>query len=484
MFKKFSKEFYINIGIALTVMIVTVAVIWGAWRVVEDKTVILENASAVYTQAVEKLSSEDNIYYKVTGTKTTQANSGAIEERFVQLITYEAQNTGAFRGCVEEDLTIGNHEVKSFEFFSDNVAYFTTQGASFQAEMTPQEYTERYTPAAPIDSELYAEVAGTKNSKETIITFKKPGAIALWLKESGAQAVEGTASVVIDPDGNLTSSQYTITYTTQTSTVTLDTNVEIIYGNTQPIQLPNTSAYTPIADINVPKILERSCGYLTSVQTVHSVYHDSVYCEAFGDKREQTIHLSTNKADSFTASVDTIVSISNSSKADAVSTSTRKELFENGIFSYSTDGVNFQEDSSVDQATMNSYCENLLIGTVPLPEHIQSAKIVESDNKILIKFQPGDDFANILAQDACLMLYQNATILIEQALNYKTNDVTCYLEIAAGSGYPIASGFSYDGTYDIGGIPYKLSFKADQRYSLSPIETETPETEPPEENNT
>ena len=481
MFKKFGKEFYSKAGIALTVIIVTAVVIWGAWRVVEDKTIVLENPTDIYSQAVEKLASLDNIYYKVSGSKKTQASSGAINESFVQLITYEARNTESFRGCVEEDLAIGTHQIQSFEFFSNNVAYFTTQGASFQAAMTSQEYTERYIPAAPIDSALFAEITGTKNSRETNIMFSKPGAVALWLNEPGAQPVESTASVVIDRDGNLTTSKYTVTYTNQASRVTLDITIEIIYGDAQPIQLPNTSAYITIDDINVPKFLERSCGYLTSLQTIHSIYSDTVYCEAFGDKREQTIHLSINKTDMLTASVGTTVSISNSSKTNAVSTSVKKELFENGIFSYSTDGVNFQEDNSVDQQTMNSYCENLLIGTIPLPEHIQSAEVITSGNIIQILFQPGDDFANILAQDACLTLYQNATILIEQALSYSTDDITCYLNIAADTGYPVASGFYYSGTYDIGGIPYNLSFKADQTYSISPIEVETPETEPPED---
>ena len=482
MFKKFNKEFYIKIGIALTVIVVTAAVIWGAWRVVEDKTIVLENASEVYQQAVEQLSARDNIYYKVTGTQKKQTASGTVVESFVQLITYESQNTN-FRGCVEEDLTIGDHEITSFEFFADNVAYFTTQGASFQAEMTKQEYTARYTPAAPIDSALYAEISGTRNRKETNITFKKPGAIALWINEAGAQLIDGTASVVLDGDGNLTFSKYAITYTTQAVTINLDIAVEIIYNDLPPIQLPSSDAYTPISNIDVPKILEKSCGYLTSLQTINSVYSEVVYCEAFGDKREQTIQLSLNKAESFSASVDTNSAISNSSKTDAISSSVRKDLFENGAFLYSADGINFQEDASIDQGTMTSYCENLLIGTVPLPEHIHAAEITTSNNTVQIQFQPGEDFAYILAQDACLTLYQNATILIEQALSYKTDEITCYLDISADTGFPIASGFYYSGTYDIGGIPYKLTFKADQIYSTSAIEQETPETEPTEESN-
>lgn len=467
MFKKFNKELYAKIGIALTVLIVTVAVILGAWRTVADKTVPLENAAEVYTQAVERLTAAKNTYYKVSGTKITTVNDASTEESFTQLITYEEINSENFRGFVEEDLLIGSHSIKSFEFFSDGVAYFTTQGASFQSEISAEEYTDRYTPVVPVNSSLYAEITGSRNSTASTISFAKPGAVELWVGKDGVALKDASASAIISPDGDLTTSTYAVTYTRQDTTVSLHVTVEVIYSTIQPIQIPDSSVYAPISDISVPKTLEQSCGYLTSIKEIYAVYTDTIFCEAFGDERTQTINLTINRSDDWSASADTTILISNSSKAGVISTCTKSESFEKGVYSYTLDGADPLKDSSVDQAAMESYCENLLLGTILLPDYIKSAQVTESGDTIQIAFQPSDDFANILAQDACLMLYQNATVLIEQALSYETDDVTCYLTIDRITGYPVASGFYYSGTYVVGGIPYQLSFRADQSYALA-----------------
>lgn len=474
MLKKLDKEICKKYGMALTIVIVTVAVIWGAWRIIEDKTVPLENAAEAYTQAVAQLSAAENIYYKVSGTRTISDNGATTEESFTQLITYEKQGTNDFLGCVEEDLHIGTQSIKSFEFFSKGVAYFTTQGASFQSEMTADAYTDRYTPAVPVDPALYAEITGVKNSKAITISFSKPGAVASWIRANGITLVDAAATVTLTPDGVLRVSNYSVTYTQNDATFTLNVAVEIMNNATPPLQLPDSSAYTPISDISVPKTLERSCGYLTAIQNIRSVYSDAIFCEAFGDERIQTIRLTTNETDGLSAELDTVVAVSNSSKAGVVTTSTKKESFESGIYSYSVDGSTFENDSSVNEDIMEGYCDNLLIGTILLPDYIGSADVEETDDVISISFLPTDEFANILAQDACLSLYQNATILIEQALSYETDEATCYLTIDKVSGYPISSGFYYSGTYVIGGIPYQLSFKADQTYdyTVNPVEDE------------
>ena len=139
------------------------------------------------------------------------------------------------------------------------------------------------------------------------------------------------------------------------------------------------------------------------------------------------------------------------------------------------------DEPNVDKAAMEDYCESLLINTIMLPDYIASVEVGNENDIIRIKFQPTDEFANILAQDACLVLYQNATILIEQALSSKTDIITCYLDIDKATGYPLSSGFYYSGTYDIGGLPYQLSFRADQQYSQIPFVIESPEAETSEE---
>lgn len=486
MLKKFDKDLLTRIGVALTIVLVSTAVILGAWRIKDDKPTPIEDPVAVYTQAVSHLTAAENIYYKVTGSKITAANDNTIEESFSQLITYEAQNSSSFRGCVEEDLTVGTQNIKSFEFFSEGIAYFTTQSASYKAEMAQADYTKRYTPVMPIDSALYAEISGVKTRAQSTITFSKPGSVESWVAAEGCSILDATASVIIDSNGELSESDYTVTYDKSGTIVTLQVKVTVIGEPTLPIQLPDTNAYTEISDISVPKLLERACGYLTATQNIYAEYADAIYCEAFGDERIQTSTLSACSAEDYTAMVDTTVSVSNSSKAGAVSTAAKYERFEKGVYSYSSDGSTYSIESSVDKAAMLDYVESLLIGTILLPEHIASVETIETENEIQYKIRPEEEFASILAQDACLMVYQNATVLIEQATDSKTINIASYLCINKQTGMPTASGFDYSGTYTIGGIPYKLTFKADQSYHSEPVvNDDSPDKEtPPEENQT
>ena len=102
MLKKFDKDLLNRIGVALTIVLVSTAVILGAWRIKDDKPTPIEDPVAVYTQAVSHLTAAENIYYKVTGSKITAANDNTIEESFSQLITYEAQNSSSFRGWLKK----------------------------------------------------------------------------------------------------------------------------------------------------------------------------------------------------------------------------------------------------------------------------------------------------------------------------------------------------------------------------------------------
>ena len=467
MFKKFSKEFYTRIGIALTVIVVTVFVIAGAWRSVNEKIVPLENAADIYALAIDRLSQVENIYYRVTGSKTVTFGENSVGENFTQLITFEGKNSSSFRGCVEESLKIGSQEIKSFEFFADGNAYFTTQGVSFQANMEQTAYIERYTPVITIDPSLYAEISGTATARKMQITFAKPGAVEDWVANSACSLIDATASVVLDKKGHLAESVYTVTYSQNDTIVTLAVQVEIIDKNAPTIQLPDKQVYAPISDISAPKLLERACGYLTAIQHISAEYSDSIYCEAFGDERTQSSVLTVSNAAPYAADVDTTVSVSNSSKAGSVTTTVKCDRFEDGVYSYSTDGTNYNLENSVDQTSMQSYVESLLVGTILLPEHIASVSVAETDTALQLTFHPDEAFANILAQDACIMVYQNPTILIDQASSNKTEHISSYLNIDKFTGIPISSGFQYSGTYTICDIPYKLSFKADQSYSIA-----------------
>ena len=101
-----------------------------------------------------------------------------------------------------------------------------------------------------------------------------------------------------------------------------------------------------------------------------------------------------------------------------------------------------------------------------LPEYISGTDLTETDTRFSIEFRANEAFAQLLAQEACATLYQNPDILTNMAQTFTTDRITCYLHVDKATGFPVASGFHYEGTYIVSALPYKLVFKADQNYAI------------------
>lgn len=465
MLKHITKRHFIGGGFALIVLIVAFAVIWGAWRdSITGAPVPLNNPTEIYSEAVAALRNQENVYYKVTGSKSTTVGTASLKEEFIQLITCQAQGSDQMRICVEEVLSIGNLDINRFEYFVDGTRYSTVQSASFQAPAYDTEFTENFAPIILLDPSIYTEIDGHKLKKDTIIKFSNPEALEAWAASDDAELISAEGSAKLNRKKELTSGNYTATYKLDNVIFTVQYTVEVLSYDITPVALPDNSKYTSISNINTPYMLEKACGYLMAMGNIQSQYTDTISCEAFGDERKQTISLSSDTTDSLSVQVDTSVTVTNSSKAGIISTFSKTERFADNGYSSSTDGGEYISNPDVSQSDMNSYCQNLLIGTLMLPQHITAVELQDVDDLYSISFQASEEFAKILAEEACTTLYQSPSVLTDLAQSYATDTVTCYLNINKNTGIPLSSGFYYQGTYTISNLPYCLSFKADQTY--------------------
>lgn len=464
MSKQHSKNFYIRLGIVLTIIIVSAIVIWSAWHTRNTAVLPLSDAATVYNNAVTQLLTNENLHYKVTQSKETNAHGVIAKETYSQTIIYESHSTENFRGYVEEDLIIGAQNIKSIEFYEKGNALFTTQGVNFQSLMDADNYKARYVPIAPINPDLYSEITGTTQAGISTITFLSPSAAEQWATTNDSIIIDSVATATIDKNGALIASNYKITYQEDNITTTIDVLVEV---NNDDDTIPNLNQheYISISDASIPKLLERSCGYLSAMSKVSANYTDTIMCSAFGDERTQRTTLSVTRDEDFSAEIDTDITIKNSSQNESATTSLRNDRFAKGVYSYSTDGVHFEINESVGQADVEIMCYNLLINTILHPGYIESLEIIDQEDTLKIVLTPTEAFSTILAEDACLILYSNATILSEQAQAFSTENITSYIEIDKKTGFPVSSGFYFSGSYDIGGIPYPLIFQADQQYN-------------------
>lgn len=430
-----------------------------------DEPKILDNADAVYQEAVNRLNGQQDIKLSITYDKSTSIDGNIFREQSTQTVTYQGLGTQQMRGLAEQTLQIGDHSFHTTELYADGIGYFAVDDAPFQGTITQEEYLARYIPAAAISAELYANVHGSSTKKGTTIQFSHAALAESWAREVGMENLTAEGTAYLDADGNLTKTVYLLSYTMGHANITLSTTVSI--EQAEEITLPqDTSIYTTITYLDGPRMLETACGYLLSTDTVSAYHADNISCEAFGDVREQTIQVNTTGGAAWTAGVNTTVTVENNSKTGSSATTTKTETFENGIYTAKIDENDPTTSDKIGAADMRQYCRDILVATIMLPEYITDVKFTDTETELRIDFTASEAFAQMLSNEACATLYQKEDVLTGISQSYQTDSVSCYLTIDKQFGFPAASGFSYSGTYTISDLPYKLQYEADQSYIL------------------
>lgn len=468
MFNRMRKKHVVGGITAVVILIVAFFVIWGAWRNTRNEIpVLLDNPTKVYDASLDLLESATDLFYRANVSRQATTGSTILEEQISQRVTLQGGHTDKPKYRVEESTIVGDYDFQQTLFYANHVAYANIQGSFFQSEMQEDAFLRRIIPVSLIDTTLYSEITGFRTNKTTRISFSGATALESWVSQSDAQVTNAGATIIINENGELIGCEYRAEYSCGDVNFVYHLETEISRENITPVILPDSSQYTQIDNLSTPYLLERSAGYLLNAANIRAEYRDFMSCEAFGDERSQSVILETGIHDAWYATIDTSISLSNTSKVGVVSTTTRKEQYTNGLYSLSTNGGEFVAYPDISKDTMVGYCENLLVGTIILPEHIANSVIEETNDLFCITFQANEPFAQLLAQETCSTLYNDKDVLTQVDPNPSTDIITCYLNISKTTGFPVSSGFHYKGTYTISGLPYTLTFQADQTYTLT-----------------
>ncbi|MBO5869041.1 MAG: hypothetical protein J6Q54_09045 [Oscillospiraceae bacterium] len=484
-----SKKPFKRIIITLVILLVAAAVIIGAWRITTKKTTPIEDPTAVYNTAISLIDNNSTMYYLVNSTKSFSIQYANIEEKLCQYITVENPETDDMRVYIDESLTIGSHYIQSINTFYDNMEYLTIQGVDFKSPTTAEEYTKKYSPYVLLDAALYGNITGFTNDEGAEITFTDASAVESWASLDGMEFISASGTAYLDSNGNLTKTKYDLEYYVQTYYFHVTYDVVALQTEAPSITEPDASVYQEINLIDAPLMIEKTCGYLSATNYVYADYDDLISCQAFGDERIQIIALEMNAVQDWKANIETTLATSNTSKSGVGNATVTVDIYEDGVYTQAIDGKNTITSSDYDQMTIENHCQNIMIGTIILPQYISSVKITKDEefDYTFLEFTATEAFAELLAAEACTTLYQSPDVLNEMAESYQTNRITCYMTLDSTTGFPYASGFYYSGTHTISGIPYELLFTADQEYDYvsSYIDTSDPdkteETEDPDE---
>ena len=427
----------------------------------------IDNAAQIYSKAVESAKNDGDIDLIIKDTSHSTANGQISIKNAEQFITYNDMYSAQMTAAVEERQTSGSHSHIVLERFADHTIYLDIEGSCFTAPSSPEAFQARYAPAIPITAELYNEITGFDTGSYYIIIFRSPIDIESWISKDNPNLVETWGVAYLNHNGTLDKSTYYVSYVENGTVIRRAVTVDIDFNATD-FDLPaDTFEYTPISYIDAPKELETVCGYLLSARKISAQTNDTIFFEAYGDKRIQQINITASYNNGLTARVDTVRTLENASHMGEVSTYKQTQLFENDTYSISENDSDFKTDEAVDQDSMRSYYQSLLVSTVILPERITSAEESIANGIKTIIFSLDETFADQMVSNACQTLYQKPDLMETLESSHRLNSITAYIKINVATGLPVSSGISYSGVHNINNLDYLLEYTIDQTYQIS-----------------
>ena len=403
-------------------------------------------------------------------TATTQTTTTILEETFTETktshITIAHTTDGALEYQATESIQIGSHQFELQEAFENGKCYTIINGTGFVCNTAEDEFSARILPFIPATVSNYTHAEGTSKNGTYTITLSAPTDIEDWFYTDGIILKDATAAFEIGRNNTIKQITYTCAYTSGDRSVTLSVIIEPSIRETHIAFPDNKDTYILVDSPDVARAFEIACGYLLSANTVSATYTDSIICEAFGDQRTQTITMHTAQDTDWSAYTKTHILLSNTSKNDADTSFTKTEHFDGTTLTTTIDHNAPTKEITEAPDSIKSSCQDTLVGTIVLPWHIRTVEVIDNGSSICVNFTATEDFALLLSNEACTTLYRDGQLLSNLASNYSTQNVTCYLEISKATGLPTASGFYYEGIYEIEGHPYCLTFSADQKYTI------------------
>ena len=419
-----------------------------------------------YQEAMPKTDTPD-LVIKIKHEKETSVNGEGFLETATQTLRYKDRGSASFVGIMQEQRTIGDYSISIEEAYANGTGYFTVQGSKFSGVLSAEDYLNRYVPAVLIDPSLYENITANKDGALTTITFSDAKAPESWMKEHNSGFLRAEGSVQLTPNDLLHESNYVVSYSTNGTyirhSITVTIDLEDSLGMYPPF---DEDSYTSITYLDGPRMLEIACGYILSSSNITSTFNSHISCDAFGDTREEQIFLNMTEGTAWSARLDTDVTLTNTGREGDVSQLSKTELFTNGNYTVFTNGIEDSDITPVDQETFQTWCNDILVGTIMLPQYLSDVALLETAEVLHISYTANEDFVQHIGQNACQTLYREPELLTQLAQAHTTDHLEAYMDFDLSTGLPISAGIRYKGTYIINDVPYLLVFEADQSYNV------------------
>ena len=425
--------------------------------------------AALYENAAQEITNATHLSVTMTRSTCITENSQSFPEESKVSLSYTDFGQNKMVAQASETLIIGTHSAQITDYYSDAAAYTTVNGVGFMCQMSETEFISRYLPVALLDAKLYGAVQSETLADQTIISFSDPTSPEAWACNPAFQLSEASGTATLDQNGHLVSCSYNLLGTYEDITLEVSATVTIQTTSIKTPELPSDlTTYTSIACLDAPRYLEKATGHLLQNKSVSASNTQQIYSQAFMLNRTLETKLDMyQEGTAHNSRRSTTVTSSNTALEEPGSQYLQEELFINGDYTLLVDGNVSEDDTDISAASMHSYCQDLLVSTVLMPQYITEARLEAQGNTITLHFTANDALAHILAEQACNTLYNDPALLSSLATEYETTTMEAYLTLDAVTGLPTGSGLNYSGVHTIDDFSYTLSSQQDQTYDMA-----------------
>lgn len=424
----------------------------------------LKDPTAFYDTVCAKLASLEAHSYEVNIQTAVQVQGLEFTETITLILQQQTVDGQPSITVAKRNTAMGDFQFSSVERLENSTLYVDLNGSRFCGEVS-EDFS--YPPELLLTAQNYSQISGIKRSEEITMEFAEPSAAEPWALPEGAILQAACGNLKALKDGTLLENSYQITYTLGQKEVTQTVTAKPSQSAENDLASFDSSGYLRIENIEAPILLERMSGYLLQSPKTGASYREYIYCQTFGDQRTRDMHLEMNNADPFYAELTTNAALLNSSRGESSSSVLQTETFQNGTYTRQGSGTDPITDETITEDRFRKHCNDILVGTILLPQFITSTTKEEDDSSITYHFTPNQELAGLLCDEASQNLYQDPTVLSSLASNSATEVLSAYLQIDKATGLPLSSGIHYKGIYTITELPYRLEYTTDQTYSFS-----------------
>ncbi len=414
----------------------------------------MPDAAQVYSHAADLANACDAVTVEVFLSQRIEAGSQSFTTTSKQVLTYCGRGGSDFSARVEETATYGSYTADITEIYTGGTVYSTVSGSAFSARLDAQSYMSRYLPVVLLDPALYANIEWADSST---VAFTQPTAAEAWLP-ADAELISASGAAQLDADGHLAGSSCTVRYLYGETAITTEIRQTLLYGEADPVSPPKSN-YTPVEDIDAPRLLERAYGLLLQADAVSSSVTRNVTCQAVSTATQlhTTIHAAQ---DMF------LIDQSTTLNGSDTSFETLTELYRNGIYTVRSGDGEPKTDAAVTADSMRQHTGKLLTANIPALTYLAGAESARSNGTVIIQFPCNQAMDADLRKQLNHELFDNEVFLDSLATQYVGVTAQGYLTVHAHTGLPISAGLLYEGCYTIEGIDHAIILDAAQDFEL------------------